>query len=160
MPSSPIGRLLHNIEVVGCPIKNKMSELLVIAKNTPFRQNHLDDISRYIGIAYADNAASEIAEASSLLKNDVLIHGDYCLPNIILNNWKLQGFIDVADGGIGDRHYDLAWGLWTLNWNLKSSQYGQRFLDTYGWDYIDKHRLRVCGLLTAIVINLGSLCLL
>lgn len=80
----------------------------------------------------------------------MLIHGDYCLPNIILNNWAFEGFIDVADGGLGDRHYDLAWGLWTLNRNLKSSKYGQRFLDAYGKDCIDKDRLRICGLLAAM----------
>lgn len=143
-------RQLHEVEADECPAKDKMTELLNFAKKNHFHQNHLDDISRYIGNADTDYAASEIAEGSGLLKNDVLMHGDYCLPNIILNDWKLQGFIDVADGGIGDRHYDLAWGLWTLNWNLKSPQFGQRFLNAYGWDCIDKDRLRICGLLAAI----------
>ncbi len=143
-------RLLHEVEAVDCPIKDKMSDLLVMSGNIAFYQDHLDSISDYIGKADAKNAASEIAAAGGLLINDVLIHGDYCLPNIMLKKWKLEGFIDVAGGGMGDRHYDLAWGLWTLNWNLKSQQYGQRFLDAYGWDCIDKERLRVCGLLAAM----------
>lgn len=143
-------RRLHEVKAVDCPIKDKMSCLLAQAKSSSFRQDHLDDISSYIGIAYAENAASEIAATRGLLVNDVLIHGDYCLPNIMINKWRFEGFIDVADGGIGDRHYDLAWGLWTLNWNLKSPQHGQRFLDAYGWDCIDHDRLRVCGLLAAM----------
>lgn len=143
-------RLLHEVDMSDCPIKDKMSELIRMAGTTSFLQTHLDDIADYIGIVHADTALAEIIASRRLLKNDVLIHGDYCLPNIMLNNWKFEGFIDVADGGVGDRHYDLAWGLWTLNRNLKTSKYGQRFLDAYGWECIDKDRLRICGMLAAM----------
>lgn len=143
-------RLLHEVDVSDCPIKDRMYALTHMAGTNSFLQTHLNDIAEYIGIAHADTSLAEIIATSGLLKNDVLIHGDYCLPNIMLNNWAFEGFIDVADGGMGDRHYDLAWGLWTLNWNLKSSKYGHRFLDAYGRDYIDKDRLRICGLLAAM----------
>lgn len=143
-------RLLHEIDSSDCPIKDRMTELINTANKTPFIQTHLDDIAGYIGTARSDTAAFEIKANSGIIKNDVIIHGDYCLPNIILDNWTFTGFIDVADGGVGDRHYDLAWGLWTLNWNLKTPKYGQRFLDAYGWDVIDKNRLRICGLLAGM----------
>jgi kanamycin kinase len=143
-------RLLHEVDASDCPIKNKMKEFTHMAGTSSFRQTHLDDIAEYIGSARSDTSLSEIVAAAGLLKNDVLIHGDYCLPNIILNNWRFEGFIDVADGGMGDRHYDLAWGLWTVKRNLKASKYGHRFLDAYGRDCIDKDRLRVCGLLAAM----------
>jgi kanamycin kinase len=70
-------------------------------------------------------------------KSDVLLHGDYCLPNIILDNWRFSGFIDVGNGGIGDRHVDLYWGAWTLNFNLKTDEYRERFFDAYGRDRVD-----------------------
>jgi kanamycin kinase len=143
-------RLLHEVDASDCPIKDRMYELTLKAGTNSFLQTHLYDIVEYIGIAHADTSLAEIVATSGLLKNNVLIHGDYCLPNIILNNWVFEGFIDVADGGVGDRHYDLAWGLWTLNRNLKSSKYGHRFLDAYGRECIDKDRLRICGLLAAM----------
>lgn len=143
-------RLLHEVDVSDCPIQDRMSELTLMANTHSFLQTHLDDIAEYIGKAHTATALEEIAASRGLLKNDVLIHGDYCLPNIILDNWEFKGFVDVADGGVGDRHYDLAWGLWTLNLNLKSSKYGHRFLDAYGRDCIDKERLRICGLLAAM----------
>ena len=68
----------------------------------------------------------------------------------MLNNWKFEGFIDLEESGLGDRHYDLAWGLWSLAHNLKSTKYGQRFLDAYGMGKVDKDRLRLCGLLAAL----------
>ena len=72
-----------------------------------------------------------------------LLHGDYCLPNILLDNWQLSGFIDLDAGGIGDRHIDLFWGIWTLQFNLKTDRYRDRFLDAYGRDKVTEELLRV-----------------
>ena len=83
----------------------------------------------------------------SIYREDVLIHGDYCLPNILLDNFSFTGFIDVGAGGIGDRHHDLLWGIWTLQFNTKSDDYKNRFLDGYGRDKIDQERFK---LITAI----------
>jgi aminoglycoside phosphotransferase len=65
-----------------------------------------------------------------LLQTDTLLHGDYCLPNIILDNWKFSGFIDLGNGGVGDRHVGLFWAIWTLRYNLKTDQYRERFIPT------------------------------
>lgn len=64
--------------------------------------------------------------------DNVIIHGDYCLPNIIMDNFSFKGFIDLGYGGVGDRHYDIYWGIWTLNYNLKTDNYRDIFLDAYG----------------------------
>lgn len=77
------------------------------------------------------------------LQSRVLLHGDYCLPNIILNNWKLSGVIDVGGGGVGDRHLDIFWGIWTLWFNLKINKYHERFLDAYGRDKADESILKI-----------------
>ena len=77
------------------------------------------------------------------LRTDTLLHGDYCLPNIMLDNWKPSGFIDVGRGGVGDRHIDLFWGAWTLNYNLKTDVYCRRFLDAYGRENYEPEMLRV-----------------
>ena len=77
------------------------------------------------------------------LKNDTLLHGDYCLPNIMLDNWCFSGFIDVDQGGIGDKHMDLFWGIWSLGFNLKTNAYRDRFLDAYGRDAMEEEMLRL-----------------
>ena len=77
------------------------------------------------------------------LQQDVLLHGDYCLPNVILDNWQFSGFVDVDSGGVGDRHIDLFWGIWSLGFNLKTQAYRDRFLDAYGRDRVDTEMLRV-----------------
>jgi kanamycin kinase len=95
------------------------------------------------GYRSAEEAYRVLTFGKDELKNDTLIHGDYCLPNIILDGWKFSGFIDLGNAGVGDRHIDLFWGSWTLWFNLKTDSYRDRFLDSYGRDKVDEDILRV-----------------
>jgi kanamycin kinase len=70
------------------------------------------------------------------------LHGDYCLPNIILDDWQFSGFIDLDNSGVGDRHVDLFWATWTLFFNLKTDKYRERFIDAYGREKVDEDMLR------------------
>lgn len=81
------------------------------------------------------------AEAAGELRTDALLHGDYCLPNVILDDWRFSGFIDFDHAGLSDRHIDVFWGAWTLWFNLHTSAYCSRFLDAYGRDVIDEGKL-------------------
>jgi len=63
--------------------------------------------------------------------------------NIILKDGTFSGFIDLGNGGVGDRHIDLFWGLWSLAHNLGTNQYAERFLDGYGREKVDKEVLRI-----------------
>jgi aminoglycoside phosphotransferase len=62
----------------------------------------------------------------------VLIHGDYCLPNVLVKDGRLSGLIDVGGSGLGDPQDDLAAGVWTLQYNFGPG-YAREFLDAYGW---------------------------
>lgn len=77
------------------------------------------------------------------LKRDTFIHGDFCLPNIILDSWKFSTFIDVGLAGVGDRHIDLYWVLWSLNYNLKTDRYTDYFLEQYGKEKVDMEILKL-----------------
>lgn len=64
-------------------------------------------------------------------RGHVLIHGDYCLPNVLVSQGKLSGLIDVGDTGLGDPRQDLAAGVWTLQYNFGKG-FARDFLDAYG----------------------------
>lgn len=106
-------KMLHSLPTADCPYDNRTNELLQDAqtKGTDLR------ILNSFNYSATDN---------------VVIHGDYCLPNIIMDNFSFRGFIDLGYGGVGDRHYDIYWGIWTLQFNLKTDRYRHLFLDAYG----------------------------
>jgi len=82
-------------------------------------------------------------ENAGRLKQNTFIHGDFCLPNIILDNWKFSTFIDTGLAGVGDKHIDLYWVLWSLNYNLKTDKYTDYFLEQYGKEKVDMELLKL-----------------
>lgn len=137
-------RQLHEMDFSNCPVKDRVGEYLQRAvdnyKADSYNKEHFPDS---FGYRSGEEAYSVITKYGSMLKNEVLLHGDYCLPNIMLDNWKFSAFIDLDSSGIGDRHIDLFWGRWTMEFNLKTDKYNQRFLDAYGRDKIDADKLRI-----------------
>lgn len=93
-------------------------------------------IDRY-PITSLKEAWSIMQEYKDQLRADTLIHGDACLPNVILKDWNFSAFIDFDQAGLGDRHMDLYWALWSLRYNLKTEGYADRFLDRYGRENFD-----------------------
>ena len=73
----------------------------------------------------------------------MLLHGDYCLPNIMLHDWKFSSFLDVGLAGVGDKHIDIYWVLWSLNYNLGTDKYTDLFLDLYGREKVDMEILKI-----------------
>ena len=118
--------------------------------NTAIDNFHAGNFDRSLfpdnwGYRCAEDAFRVVQDFVPRLKSDVLIHGDYCLPNIILDDWRFSGFIDPDAAGLGDRHMDLFWGAWSLGFNLKTDAYKDRFLDAYGRDRIDAEILNSIG---------------
>lgn len=77
------------------------------------------------------------------LKSDTLIHGDYCLPNIVIDENNNVTLIDLDHSGIGDKHIDLFWAIWSLSFNLKTEEYNDYFLELYGNDNYDESILKL-----------------
>ncbi len=136
-------RMLHETDPTGCPIADRTAEYLATAHHN--YQNKLYDMSLFPdnwGYATPEEAWAEIQRNGIYLRNDTLLHGDYCLPNIMLDNWNFSGFIDLDTGGVGDRHVDLFWGIWSLGFNLQTDCYRQRFLDAYGREKVCEDTFR------------------
>lgn len=104
-----------------------------------WRSGHFD--AQFFPTITADDAHRIAAEAASSLHTNALLHGDYCLPNIILDDWRFSSFIDLDHAGLSDRHIDVFWGAWTFWFNLHTDAYCNRFLDAYGRDVIDDDKL-------------------
>ena len=137
-------RALHETDFSDCPILDHTTLYLGVAKEN-YKKGLFDPsfASDDFGDLSAKDAWTYLESHSHLLKNDTLLHGDYCLPNIMLDDWKFSGFIDLGNGGVGDRHVDLFWGAWTLRFNLGTDAFRERFFDAYGRDRIDAEMLSI-----------------
>ncbi len=135
---------LHELSADDCPIQNRTeSYIATLQRNHNAGRFDLSLFPEGWGFSTPEQAWHAAQNGMDLLKSDTLIHGDYCLPNVMLDNWKFSGFIDVGAGGIGDRHIDLFWGIWSLFYNLKTDRYTDRFLDAYGREKIEPEMLRI-----------------
>ena len=72
----------------------------------------------------------------------VICHGDFCMPNIIVNQDNV-GFIDLGRSRIDDRYADIALALRSLKSNMEMigqsylPQHQELFLKTYGINQFD-----------------------
>lgn len=114
----------------------------VCAEDCPCRDVNAQALS-----LYARRCGKPFEDAGAL-GEDALVHGDCCLPNIFLGQRGLSGFIDLGESGLGDRHFDLYWVCWSMEYNLKTDRYNGRLLDAYGRDGIDGERLELCARLS------------
>ena len=136
-------RRLHETDFKCCPVQNHTENYInTVKKNFESGSYDKSQFPDSFGYRTAEEAFAVFKEAESSFKCDTLLHGDYCLPNIMLDNWRFSGFIDVGNGGVGDRHVDLFWGTWTLWFNLKTNKYRERFFDAYGRDKIEPFMIK------------------
>ena len=143
-------RALHELDCSDCPIQDTTSEYIALAEKNYLTDNYnKEHFPDSFGYKSGDEAYKVLTEGKHLLKNEVLIHGDYCLPNRMLDDWRFAGFIDLDGAGVGDRHMDLFWGRWTIGFNLRmigaydDKAYGERFFDAYGRDKIDNNIIKI-----------------
>ena len=62
----------------------------------------------------------------------VVVHGDACLPNFLVEHGRVSGYVDVGGAGLAPAETDLAAAVWSLQYNLGPG-WGGRFLAAYGW---------------------------
>ena len=137
-------RALHEMDFSDCPLTWRTEQYIHTVERN-YRTGNYDKSAFPDSFGYAtpDDAYAVFKSGKDSLLGEVLIHGDYCLPNIILDSWRFSGFIDLGNSGVGDRHIDLFWGAWTLKYNLGTDDYRERFFDAYGRDKIIEEKLKI-----------------
>lgn len=118
---------LHAIDFSDCPFQHTTHYLKQVEQG-----RNLGNFTSSFGYETPEKAWAVVASFRHLLKSDTLLHGDYCLPNVLLKDWQFSKFIDLDHGGVGDKHVDLFWGAWSLEFNLKTAKYKDYFFDAYG----------------------------
>lgn len=69
----------------------------------------------------------------------VFLHGDYCLPNVLVEDGALTGFVDWEYAGAGDRWIDIVACAQSVQRNL-GAELSEVFLKAYGVGQMDRER--------------------
>ena len=103
-------RMLHQVDVKGLGLAST-DDLILDFGWKACREGRLD-------FAKADKSATEgfdcFEDALSFLEKsrpkgeDVLCHGDLCLPNILVEGDRISGFVDLGLMGVSNSYHDLA----------------------------------------------------
>lgn len=134
---------IHSIDINDYIKKDKMEEYLKLAKKNYELCKFKDYVLlKRFNISTKEEAIDYIKNNIHKLKNDTLLHGDYCLPNIVISNEEVK-LIDLDHSGIGDKHIDLFWAIWSLSYNLKTEKYNDYFLELYGVENYDEDVLKL-----------------
>jgi aminoglycoside phosphotransferase len=140
-------RMIHSIDIENCPFDQRLSIKLKEAEyrvlNGLVNENDFDDARQG---RKAIDLFQELLIAKPAREDLVFTHGDYCLPNIIINNGDISGFIDWGRGGVADRYQDLALAARSLEYNF-DAKWIPLFFKEYGIDNIDYSKIEYYKLL-------------
>ena len=133
---------LHSVDTVGCPFDRRISVQLDEARlRIAAGEVREDDFDASRHGRTATDLFGELLTMVPECEDLVFVHGDFCLPNILLSAQgsravHVTGLIDCGRAGIGDRHQDLALAIRSLTYNLGSEAVAP-FLASYGRPSID-----------------------
>ncbi|HZC05926.1 MAG TPA: APH(3') family aminoglycoside O-phosphotransferase [Ktedonobacterales bacterium] len=137
-------RRMHSLPLHGCPFDARLDARLAQAEW--MIQNGLTDeaaLHERHGFSATHLLDRLVATRPSEPDSDlVFTHGDYCLPNVLLDPAPIEvsGYLDLGRSGIADRYQDLAIGARSVRYNL-GAEWGPRFLDAYDVSALDAERL-------------------
>lgn len=105
-------KLLWSADATNCPRIRTLDDMLTEARYRV--KNGLVDMDNVEPETFGENGFRDPFHLLTWLEDNrpesvlTLAHGDYCLPNIFIDNDRFSGFIDLGDFGIGEKWRDIA----------------------------------------------------
>ncbi|MBQ6933207.1 MAG: aminoglycoside 3'-phosphotransferase [Clostridia bacterium] len=130
---------LWKVDISECPVDMTLNTKLKMAEYN-VKNNLVDTENTQPGTFGKDGFESPKHLLKWIVENRpeedvVLSHGDFCLPNIFIDNDKLAGFIDIGRMGIADRWNDIAICWRSLKDNY-IGKYSTKKYDNFDPDYL------------------------
>lgn len=141
LPSDTLVRLMadglklwHALPIDSCPFDHRANALIARAREK-ITQGAIDP--QHFDMHLHGYTAQDVLDRALQLRPEhedlVVTHGDYCMPNILIDpqTEKVTGFVDVGRVGVADRFSDLAQACRSITWNI-GMMWVEVFLAHYG----------------------------
>jgi len=138
-------KMIHALPTENCPFDARLDRKIEIARERMIKGlvEEEDFDEERLGRT-AEDLFEELLATKPADEDLVFTHGDYCTPNIILENGNLSGFIDWAQAGVADRFQDIALLTRSVRYNF-GEEYEKSVFEIYGgepdWEKINFYRL-------------------
>ncbi len=126
-------KMLWEVDISDCP---RRRDLDVELEEAQYRiDNDLVDVANVEPTTFGEGGFKDPQALLDWLKENkpecepVLSHGDFCLPNIMVKDGKISGFIDLGDTGIGEKWRDIALCYRSLKHNFDGTFGGKVYPD-------------------------------
>lgn len=125
-------RRLHATPVDGCPFRLTVEDAIAAVRgrvaNGRAGRADLHEEFRHLSLTEAVALVEDLAPDGEDL---VLCHGDYCFPNVLVDDWAVTAYLDLGELDVADRWWDVAVGSWSTTWNVGPG-WQQAFFAAYG----------------------------
>lgn len=140
-------RVIHSVDTSNCPFDQRLPARIEAARQrlAAGLVDESDFDEERLGREAAD-LFDEVWRTRPVEEDLVFTHGDYCLPNVIIDHDAIAGFIDLGSAGVADRYQDLALGARSLASNF-GPEWLPLFFETYGIARPDRVRMTFYKLL-------------
>lgn len=126
-------RMLWSVDAKDCPCDQMLDQKLKNARYTV--ENGLVDMKNVDPDTFGETGFDSPVHLLRWLEehrpeeSPVLSHGDYCLPNVFLQDGQVSGFLDLGRCGLADRWLDIAicWRSLRDNFNGSFGYYDPDF---------------------------------
>jgi len=142
-------RLIHNVKIADCPFDRRLDHTIALAKRRVeaglVDESDFDEQRRE---TRANELLETLIKSRPELEDAVFTHGDYCLPNILIEPSppRIAGFIDWGRAGIADRYQDLALAARSLAYNFGPG-WEPLLWEVYGLQTVDTAKIEFYKLL-------------
>lgn len=135
-------KMLWQVDISGCPRYLGPEEKLERARYV-VEHGLFDPVGCDPATFGPDGFASPMAllewlEAHIPPMDPVFSHGDFCMPNVLIRDGKISGFIDLGMSGVSDRYHDIALMHRSLAYNF-SGWYGGKVYPDFDADKLFEH---------------------
>lgn len=134
-------KTIHSIPIANCPFHQTLDVKIHEAKKrVDLGLVDEDDFDEERIGRKADELFDELLSKRPSKEHLVFTHGDFCLPNVIVEEGIVSGVIDWGRAGIADNYQDLSLAIRSI-----TSNYGKEFvpffLKGYGVTELDTDRI-------------------
>lgn len=128
-------RAFHEIDPGDCPFDFRNDAAIAHVRRRLGAGTYDESYELHTEFAHL-NGRQAVERLESLRPSDedvVVCHGDYCFPNVLIEDGRITGYLDLGELGLADRWWDVAVGAWSTTWNVGPG-YEDLFYASYGID--------------------------